>query len=623
MNATLIVARPRTATVRDAPLAVMPPPLRRKAKHVRLLWIAPLLLSPFMYLSVQALSGTQDALAIQVQRSRVVTYALERRAGLTFPIEPNTDVMRFVARAFSRKGLRPAPHAARIVFEIRGSARTRSESVAVPLSGLVQHANAEDPELSVGDASPINIDVHDSGEGTLTLTLVDVGDADGLLVRAYGRDAQDGASWRKLAPLSDDTRSLASRTLALARSQPPASQPVRGTLGTFTVSGDERVAGIARGPNTIVARAADSAGAVVTMVLRSTVHGEQTIAGVGQVVADLAPDEQAEFEVASQGEEPIALDAADGGSVSLGRSLRYFRCTVERPVRIDAGAEPLVLQVHARRPVPRACTDPVDIALVSTIARHSRRSASALLSATRARSRFDRYEDADGELAPTQAAVFRLLVPARTSLTLKPRQGELDLSLSELDPRAPAQPQNERADRTSHKLGFEPRWPSNAADFDANTGLVHVSPKFVLDVEPPPPTLAMARARRPRRALAIQREGKWFVRADRPIGIRVSGKQPLVLPIRLFAERASDAPVRIEVDGGRPHRRAFASVQRVTTNRSVTLDGIVKTYVILGDDLVAGRHKISFASDAQNQLWVHLPWTEPNAPRWISGRFGL
>ena len=158
-------------------------------------------------------------------------------------------------------------------------------------------------------------------------------------------NAEGGALWHKLAPLGGETRSVTSRTLALARSQP--TQPVRGTLGTFEVSGDERVAGIARGPNTIVARAASSTGAVVTMVLRSTLQGEQTIAGVGQVVVDLAPDERAEFEVASEGDEPIALDAADGGGVSLGRSLRYFRSAADRPVRIDVGAEPLMLPINS------------------------------------------------------------------------------------------------------------------------------------------------------------------------------------------------------------------------------------------------------------------------------------
>jgi hypothetical protein len=90
----------------------------------------------------------------------------------------------------------------------------------------------------------------------------------------------------------------------------------------------------------------------------------------------------------------------------------------------------------------------------------------------------------------------------------------------------------------------------------------------------------------------------------------------------LFAERASDSPVRIEIDGGQPRRRAMATVEHVTNNRSVTLDGIAKTYVILGDDLIAGRHKIAFTTDAHTVLWVQLPWLEPNAPRWISGSFG-
>ena len=616
-----VTSPPRIAAVSDAPVAVTLLPLPREVRHRRLLWIVPLLLSPFIYFSVQALSRTEDALAIQVQRSRVVTYALEPHGRLTFPIEPDTDVMRFVARAFSRTELPPAPHAARIVFEIRTAARTRTESVALPLSGLVQHAIAEDPELSAGDSSPINIDVHDSGEGSLTLTLEDVGEADGVLVRAFGREAQGGALWRKLAPLSDETRSVTSRTLALAPSQ-PTSQPVRGTLGTFEVSGDERVTGIARGPNTIVARAANCSDAVVTMVLRSALHGKQAIAGVGQVVADLAPDEQAEFEVTAEGDERIALDAADGGGVSLGRSLRFFRSASNRPVQVDVGAEPLVLQVHARRPVARSSDAAVDIELESTITQPSRRSASSLLTATRARSRFDRYEDTDGELAPTEAAVFRLLVPARTRLALSPPEGELDLSLSELDPRASVQPQDELASPRARKIGFETRWPSNVADFDANTGLMHVSPKFALNLEPPEPTLPMAYVMRPRRALAIQREGKWFVRADRPIPLRISGKQPLVLPIRLFAERASDAAVRIEIDGGHPRRRDLGSVEHVTNNRSLTLDGIVKTYVILGDDLLAGRHTIAFTTEPRSMLWVQLPWMEPNAPRWISGSFG-
>src|SRR5262249_17021451 len=106
------------------------------------------------------------------------------------------------------------------------------------------------------------------------------------------------------------------------------------------------------------------------------------------------------------------------------------------------------------------------------------------------------------------------------------------------------------------------------------------------------------------------------------IPFRFSGKQPLVLPIRLFAERATDAPVRIEIDGGHPRRRALGTAQHVTTNRSVTLDGIVKTYVVLGDDLVAGRHQIAFATEPPSTVWVELAWMERNAPRWISGSFG-
>lgn len=625
MNATLTVERPRTAAASDAPAALAPslPPPRQKVKHGRLFWVVPLLLSPCMYWSVQALSRTQDALAIQVQRSRVVTYALAPRGRLTFPIEPNTEVMRFVARPFSRTGLTPAAPAARISFEIRGAARTRIERVEVPLSGVSQHAIAEDPELSVGDSSPISIDVHDSGEGRVTLLLENAGDTAGLLVRAYARDVDGGELWRKLAPLADPAHGVTSRTLSLTRSQPTETRPVRGTLGTFEVSGDERVTGVARGPNTIVARAPNSSDAVVTMVLRSALHGQQTIAAVGRVVAELAPDEQVEFEVASSGDEPIALDAAAGGSVSLGRSLRFFRAASDRPVRIDVGAEPLVVQVHARRPVARSSDEPVDIALVSAITQPSRKATRTLLSATRSRSRFDRYQDAGGELAPTEAAVFRLLVPARSRLELKPQEGELDLSLSELDPRAPLQPPAERADASARKLGFETRWPSNAADFDAKTGLVHVSPKFSLHVEPPAPTLPMAYVTRPRRALAVQRDGKWFVRADRPIDLRVSGKQPLVLPIRVFAERASDAPVRIQIDGGHPRRRNHGAVQRITTNRSVTVDGIVKTYVILGDDLTPGRHQLSLTTEAGTALWVQLPWMEPKTPRWISGSFGL
>jgi hypothetical protein len=626
MSTTLIIERPRTEAS-EAPVAIAPPPPSpRKANHRLLLWTVPLLLAPCMYLSVQALSRTERALAVQVPRSRVVTYALEPRGRLKFPIEPNTDVLRFGVRAFARSALSPSPHPIRMVFEARGAARARTESVEVPLSGLEEHATAEDPALSVGDSSPINIDVRDIGAGELTLTLDSVGEADGVLVRAHRRevDARGGVLWSKLAPLSDDTHGLTPRTLAVARSQPIPSQLVRGTLGTFAVSGDERVAGTARGPNTIVARAASSADAVVTMVLRSSVHGEQMIAGVGQVVAELASEEQADFEVASEADEPIALDAADGGSVSLGRSLRYFRSADDRPVLLDAGAEPLVLQVHARRPVARASDAPVDIALVSTITPRSRRPANTLLlCATRERSRFDRYQDSSGELAPSEAAVFHLLVPAHSRLALQPREGELDLSLSELDPRASEQPQDEIADPFARKLGFETRWPSNVADFDANTGLVFVSPKLVIGAEPPAPQFAMAYVKRPPRALAMERGGKWFVRADRPIDVRVSGKRPLVLPIRLFAERASNEPVRIEIDGGHPRRRSLASVQRVTTNRSVMLDGMIKTYVMLGDDLVAGRHRLAFVTDSNTVVWVQLPWMQPHAPRWISGSFGL
>jgi hypothetical protein len=249
------------------------------------------------------------------------------------------------------------------------------------------------------------------------------------------------------------------------------------------------------------------------------------------------------------------------------------------------------------------------------------------------RSRVDRYEDARAELAPTEPATFRVLVPARARLALRPLEGDIDLSLAELDPRAVHEPRTiadpaPRAvapdqDDAAGKLGFETRWPSNAGQFDgAFTGLVHAAPRFaVQDPTAVPTTPAMAHLTRDRHAPAIQRGGRWFVRADRPFDVLVSGKDPVILPVRLYA--AQPTTVRIEIDGGHPQRRAAASVQRVTTNRSVVLAGGVKTAVMLGDDLTEGRHRITFVADPGTVLWVRLPWKAIPRPRWISGNFNL
>jgi hypothetical protein len=51
--------------------------------------------------------------------------------------------------------------------------------------------------------------------------------------------------------------------------------------------------------------------------------------------------------------------------------------------------------------------------------------------------------------------------------------------------------------------------------------------------------------------------------------------------------------------------------------------------VVLGDDLLPGRHTVSFSAPPGKDLLVHMPWAAERrappkpvpAPRWISGDF--
>jgi len=561
--------------------------LARRAVWRRMLVVLLPVLVLCGFVSVRATARHERVLIEdQAAARRLVTHLLTPDNELDVPVEPGTDVLRIVVHAYRRGMLGLGPH--RVLGELgpAGALGPNDGHFDVSAPGPTSRVVPEDHELSVGDPVAFNVYVREATVRSLTLKLISVSDADGVLVRLYRRQAVDGVD--------------------------AVQSPAR--LGEVK---RERLA----------RRAGELDFADLEMSDRSTLVDARwrrvaPIQGEGRrttpLVIALAPREPRT--------EPQAVAAAELDGVSPSSVVAYHRATLSRPVIVRAGESPLVIKVHARRPVSPSDPSPATVDLIAEM--DGERAGISRAEARVSRSSVDWYDASGIDVVPTERATFYVVVPANARAALHPSEAELDLSLFELDPRAPPEPlrasgpaapsiDSTAATRSSPAFIF--RLPTNAHEFVPGAhGTLHVAPGVAVPRTSESSHLAVAHVQRPVAAPTLRRDGRLFVTADRTFSLRARG-EPLAVPLRFYST-SGPSEVLITVDGDRPKRRAGIATT-LTRPRRIRVDGDARATFVVGDDLTPGEHTVTVR--ASDGVWVHLPWTRgaPRMTTWVSGDF--
>lgn len=636
--------------------------------------LLPLVVAALVF-GVREVSRVEKVLAAEGARAqRVLVYELAPGAELEVPIEPGTDVFRIAVHAMQHEALSPQPHVVHLTVIANGATGTRVDDLAFEVPGTTLRVNPEDEGIVVGDPETVNVDVHGVGTGRLRIIVDGIEGADAALVRVYRRDElvakqlqrrQDmldalermhvarrlgeidwdtldedeqsaflSARWRKVAALAD--KGLVTHAIALApkpaRVEPEVDTPA---IATADLRGDEKLAFVAHGPTTVLARADGDSESMVTALVRKYDGSTETKAATGEISIDVPLGASLAFEIERSTPGVLSLRASDPTRIEPSTHAIGWRATPQLPAIVKAGTRSIVLRVTARRPVPRNTEEKAMIVLDATITPSNGTPQTQMLEAERARSPFDRYEARTPAEAPTTSAVFFLLVPAGATATLAPEGGPLDLSLSELDPEAAPRrvlswdahasppPVDEIGDVAWG--GFLPRRPTNWASFAPAAHVTIRIPHRFVDHPTPITKAPPFRTRRPEAIAVRVLEGMTFDPTSVTFEVDVPGGEPLVLPVRLLADEPMD--VVATIDGETIDRLHLGAAQRITTARLIAVKGQVKSIVVLGDDLVAGKHTLAFATPEGKHAWVHLPWVPkprppqapPPDPHWIEG----
>lgn len=490
-----------------------------------------------------------------------------------------------------------------------------------------------------------------------------------------------GARWRKLSARRDGDD--APRTLAIALATPPERAAARGALPAdawLDLRGDERGAWIAQGPASLVFTAEGDASAEIRATLIDADGDSHTRSGRGAVRVDVEPSRRVAIEIERGAPGEVSLRASSPAALAPDGFAVAYRVRPERALRVDAATLSRILRLTARKPLPRGSREPAQIALEATLTLEGGRSERVPLRATRAASRYDRYvgrsdpraragteaardeadprDDPAGEdgrvEAPTERAVFHVILPAHASLSVTAAEGPVDLSLSELDPASPPQPAAAFPADAPHRAlretggpgwpGYVPRRPSNADAFGPDARRLIRTPPRLVEVAFPPPAAPTFRLDRPNVWDALVLAKRIFEPSTVAYEIELPPGEGLVLPLRLYTTEPLSVVAR--VDGARPWpapaapppapgatiadataRRDAGFPARVTTARTFSVDREVRTVMVLGDDLAPGKHVLTFTPPPGKKAWVHLPWTiharppgpTPPDPRWIDG----
>ncbi len=507
----------------------------------------------------------------------------------------------------------------------------------------------------------------DADDGPRRHVTAHVGEIDLLDARPDEQRALLAARWRKLAatrglgaPLrtlaialtreadGDEPAKVSPQSLAAAASpaapaapgaRPPADERADEVVDLL---GDEGASWMVHGPCSLRLDARDEPQAELRARVRDAEGDVRSVTGVGELRVAIEEGRLASVELGRGSPGLVGLVATGDGAVEPSAHVVAWRTTAARPVLVDAGTSDLTLRIAARRPVARTSAGEVELSLEATIeptdaaARGGGRAPiHTTLRATRQRARFARYEGPRPLEAPTESAVFHVLVPAGARVRLAATDGALDVSLAELDPSAPPRPTatfpvergwKATVETGGEAAGYAPRRPTNADAFPADARLVLHLPRRLVELPTPPTHAPTWRVRRPPSATTRTIAGRVFEPETVAYELELGGDgEPLVLPLRLFASTSLTLVARI--DGAMPLRIPVGFVERVTTARALPVEGEVRGVVVLGDDLAPGIHTLTFETAPGEHAWIHLPWAPkarlpgapPRAPHWIDG----
>lgn len=634
----------------------------------RYLWLL-LLLPPAAYAiarGVSEIATSERTLAEEgTQAARVVTYELPVGKEVTFPVEPGAEILRVVIHPFKKDGPLPTtPLVAKLRVHVEGGARPTDETFSVPLSSVATRVRAEDAALSVGDPSTFDVDLIGKNQGETRITLESLEGVDGLLVRAFVREALDrreaerrgadldpararklaqsvweadldeldatereavlGVRWRKLgvSRSGDPPRTW---PLAIAPRAPSRTPEAHGGLvALIPLAGAERAAYVAETNTTVwisfddPTKAAEIAIRKADGTTRPGAPETDVIVSAGEVL-----------ELGCAGGANVSLRAPDPAALQPYVHTPVYRVGRTRALRVRAPLAPLVLRLGLRRPIPRGTPAATKIKLAATATFVDARRADPIL-ADVLPSVFDRYDDKLQTNATTERLTRFALVPQDETLELSAAE-DTDVALAELDPEAAPFPVKGRpVDEPPPKWtmlsddwhGFVPRNPSNASAFaaDGRTGL-RVARRLI---EVPPPVSHANDYARLTRVGAAQAKRPWGGRFFEKVGTEwetvTRAGAPMYVPLRLL----TDAPARViaEVDGGHPRRRDVGVAQALTLTHQIDLvPGESFATIVLGDDLVPGKHRIRLRVVQGGQVWFHAPWVVQTGSHWVAGDF--
>jgi hypothetical protein len=633
-----------------------------------------LLLSALAYFAVQRLSSLDEALSSEgAHVSRVVAYDLPTTRHLYAPIEPRTDVVRFVVDAYCiDRELTPVLHRAKLHIVAMGAKGQASEDLVVDVPGERTRVTPGDETLSAGDPIAFDVDVHDKGVGAIIVTLEGIEQADGLLVRIYRREQLSSAEvmardtrldrgrkdhlarwtwelgwdelaaseqdavlatrWRRVGALRGKGDELRTVPLALAV-RPPAARPAprEPLLGRVALRGDERLSVLLHNNATLHATS-DSAATLHALVRGpSGIIREVQAHGSVSITGTTGDAESVEF--SSDRDALVDVRSPEPDDVDWYGLVHAWRATHARPVVIESPDIDRVIRVTVRSPLDRRDNVPVNLGVLVEVTGESV-STSQVFSAQRSRSRFDRYEALDPLDAPSEHAVFFVGIPRGGVATLTPQDDiPLDMSLGELDQRATLDPLATRGAEDPpprSKLigestwpGFVSRPPSNSSAFEPNEHRVLRIPHrwTSFDARTSVPPLAHARAT----GIAHEKDGRTFRDIAGPFLLPLNGSRPLYLPIVIATDKAATFDVRLEDLSARKSPQGL--FERITLPRAMTAPrGETRATFVIGDDIPPGTYRLRIAPrDASPpSALVHLPWViehTSRGPRWLAGQF--
>jgi hypothetical protein len=319
-----------------------------------------------------------------------------------------------------------------------------------------------------------------------------------------------------------------------------------------------------------------------------------------------------------------------------------------RPDRLDAAQ---ALDVSADRlrtvriGVRTAGTGTPPLGKIRVTLTHGKRISQQILTGVVEPNVYEHYESEGGKVSTPSVAPFygyvTLFDGDHARIDRVPGEGFADLTLAELDPKAPARPVPafaladlaatievwNPAKAPPAWTGFLPRKADNDAVFSVRPNLVvaeHLLPDIPapLIIEPGTPVPKGTKIEPPFLVSLPQGvktriiKGRPYVSSEVPIKLTTRG-DAVVLGIRAYAEEACTI---VAVVDGDHFQRVSRVHQRLTTARTFdVVKGEVRSAFIFGEELAPGPHTLTFQAPPGKTVWLHLPWRSAPAAHWNGG----